>query len=267
MRKFVKCRAYCTNCQCGFCQKKQPNISYGQKCEDYTPSFAAYVQAFYEAMGDSNMLLPQDTTPMVQIGAYYAMKIFGLTMVECNRGNWKWFMFVKEGGDKKDSLTVDEIIKLPINNEVMNDLVAKFKEGKLPPFEDEKKVMEEEKKADDDLYAPYAGKEPLGWGMLSPAGAFYEAEFGTHEGQCLDMMKKLGLKWMTELNRTGMKSAVDYMVYIKNYVLIHNPFGQGTPIVTKGDKPLTISQRNFLYDYFMLRRDKETAYKYLKEEE
>lgn len=270
MRKFVKCKAYCIYNENGYCQKKQPNMSYHGYCEDKKKNVSAYVQDFYAALGESNMLDPALATEDVRIGAYYTMRIFNLAMVQFRHGDWGWFGFVGTEDETKTPLKVDDIIKRDINENVLIDLINKCKEGKLPPFEDELDAIEEAKKVDEkrqEALERYKTMEPYGYGFLSPAGAFYKVPWGDHEKFALDFMKKMGLKIFRELQNTGNKTATDYMIYNCNYVLIHNPSKVGSPIVSR--KPggrLTNSQKNFLYDYFMILDDRMMAEHFLEEE-
>lgn len=95
--------------------------------------------------------------------------------------------------------------------------------------------------AQDEDVAPY--------GFITPDGAFIPVEWGCHEEFAGNYIRTHCSGWDVVLDN-GMHTATDYLVFRRGWLLLHNP-NQGKPSLTSGDKPMTKSQREALYDYYM----------------
>ena len=104
------------------------------------------------------------------------------------------------------------------------------------------------------------------YGWLEPDGTFHPVDWGHHDGWAADVIEARG--WMDEYARSdfgGIYGRGDFLTEAKGWVLIHNP-GLGVAQVTKSDtRPLTKSQREFLFDYYTDRGLDKSAAEYLED--
>ena len=224
------------------CKKATVEIAY-KECQSYERGFHYYVNLVWNKLKNSNMITAMDMSHDMRIGLYYVMKIFNLNFVDCEHGDWRFLMLVKEKGGK--GLTYDEIIKLPMNTEALVQLNKDYDNGILPCAETEK---------------PKKESQPFGW--LSPTGEFFEGDWGEHEGVAWDIIEKKKMHDEVRYNNDYCGIARDFLSEVKGYCLIHNPCGDGGYIVSH-IKPLTKKQKEFLYNYFMDLGDTLKAERYL----
>ena len=228
-------------------------IGEGGACESYERGFHYYVNLVWNALSNTNFILPADMNDDMRIGLYYVMKMFHLGFSVQQRGDWRMVMLCNE--EKGKGLTYQEIIELPLDTDVLMQLRREFDEGKLPGPD-----------AEDDAPPPKKSSQPFGW--LSPSGDFTEGDWGDHEKIAHDMIRKLGFsdefRAYKVATRQGL-GARDFLSEVKGYCLIHNPSGLGGYIVSNV-KPLTKQQREFLYGYFMDMGDRFGAERFMQEE-
>ena len=109
------------------------------------------------------------------------------------------------------------------------------------------------------------------YGWLSPTGDFYLTEFGKHEG--------FAMRWIVEhpdgfsgeklhqFMKENILGAYCDLLIDAGWVLLHNP-RFGTAYVSGNDaKRLTKAQREFLYDYYILRNCKAEAERWARDGE
>ena len=223
------------------CKKATVNID-NAKCQSFERGFHYYINLVWNKLSNSNMITAMDMTHDMKIGLYYVMKIYNLSFVDCERGAWRFLMLVKEQGGK--GLTYEEIIKLPINSEMLMQFRKDYDNGIIPGAEAEKQK-------------PKKTSQPFGW--LSPTGEFFEGDWGEHEGVALNIIRSKKFDYrFDDLHYTTR----DFLSEVKGYCLIHNPSGTGGYIVSHV-KPLTKKQKEFLYEYFMDLGDTLKAERYL----
>lgn len=224
------------------------------QCESFEKGLLYYFDLVYDALRDTNMILPRSLTMDMRIGLYYVMKTFRLGFSECDAGPWMGRFFMLKQGEDKKGLKTDDIIKLPLDHEAFEKIVADFNKGILPGPE-----VEDE----DEPEPPKKKSQPFGW--LSPTGEFTEGDFAEHEKVAYDIIKAKGFHH--EFRRESIHdTSRDFLAKEKGYVLIHNPTGYGGYIVSH-EKPLTKKQRDFLYGYFIDMGDSLMANKYIAEQE
>lgn len=91
--------------------------------------------------------------------------------------------------------------------------------------------------------------EEYGW--LSPTGEFTPVEFRNHEQFAITYLREhMALEDMPAIMKKYHSSMTDWLIYERNFVLLHNP-SLGPAILTRNEtRPLTKTQKDFLFDYF-----------------
>lgn len=220
------------------------------RCESFEKGFLYYTDLVFDALENTNMILPQMLTMDMRIGLYYVMTIFHLGFSECAAGPVLGRFFMLKQSESQKGLSADEIRKLPMDEEALAKVVKDFNNGILPGPD-----MDEQKQE-----PPKKDSQPFGW--LSPTGEFTEGDWGEHEKVAYEIIKAKGFK--EEFRRGGYDdTSRDFLAREKGYALIHNPCGYGGYIVSH-EKPLTKKQREFLYGYFIDMGDSLMANKYLE---
>lgn len=111
---------------------------------------------------------------------------------------------------------------------------------------------------------------PDEYGWLSPTGEFFSVEWAHHQAWAFDY---IDAHFSAEERRAYFKEHVrpsdgcsgDFL-QARGWVLLHSPC-QGIAQMTRHDtKPLTKAQKEYLYDYFMLRNRHEAANALFKED-
>lgn len=104
------------------------------------------------------------------------------------------------------------------------------------------------------------------YGWLEPSGKFHEVEWGKHE--------KYAFEWITKNLPEAEWTVKDFLdsgdeLMKRGWVLLHNPsLSLGTAFPTKDKtKRYTKAQKEFLYEYYMERNEKERAAEIWKEDE
>lgn len=226
---------------------RKVKISASGRCEAFEKGVMYYIDLVYDALENTNMILPQSLTMDMKIGLYYVMEIFHLGFSERDAGPILGRFFTlqeKEGGH---ALTTAEIVHLPLDMEALEKICLDFNKGILPGPD-----MEDQEQ-------PKKTSQPFGW--LSPTGEFTEGDWGEHEQVAFDIIEKKGLMEDWNNNHPQYYCARDFLSGAKGYVLIHNPTGFGGYIVSH-EKPLTKKQKDFLYGYFIDMGDSLIANKY-----
>lgn len=167
-------------------------------------------------------------------------KYYGIEFYTGSHGNWTWLQFKKD----EKMLSSDDLREI----------------GLLEKRDIVKKVIQEAKAKEKETNEI----EPLNFGWVSPLGVFTEGDFGDHEEKAIEIIEKENFKeeykkWRKD--NVGLL-ARDFLVKVKGYVLLHNPYmgGLGKTIASY-EKKLTKKQCEFLYDYY-LRDGEEGQAKY-----
>ena len=245
-----KCKHICTGNKCNIPRKVK--ISASGRCEAFEKGIMYYIDLVYDALNDTNMILPQALSTDMRIGLYYVMKIFHLGFSECDAGPVLGRFFMLKQAEGRKGLKADEIIKLPLDTQALEKIVADFNKGILPGPDMEDAQQDPPKKK----------SQPFGW--LSPTGEFTEGDWCEHEQVAFEIIQNKCLLEDWDENHHECDSARDYLSAAKGYALIHNPAGFGGYIVSH-EKPLTKKQKDFLYGYFIDMGDSLMANKYVEE--
>lgn len=222
------------------------------KCESFEKGFIYYTELVFDALDNTNMILPTSMTKDMCIGLYYVMKIFNLGFSEVNFGPVLGRAYMLKREDDKVGLKAIDIVQLPLDSDVLLELMTDFNKGILPGLDTEDKQQEPPKKE----------SQPFGW--LSPTGEFTEGDWGEHEKVAHDIIKAKGLR--EEWRKNPFADTGRDFLSRRGYALIHNPTGLGGYIVSH-EKPLTKKQRDFLYGYFADMGDTLMANKYMEDQE
>lgn len=232
--------------------QRKVKISESGRCEAFEKGVMYYIDLVYDALSNTNMILPQCLTMDMRIGLYYVMTIFHLGFSECDAGPVLGRFFTLQQGEGGKALTAAEIVRLPLDMEALEKIWLDFNKGILPGSDMEGKQQEPPKKK----------SQPFGW--LSPTGEFTEGDFGDHEKVAYDIITAKGLR--AEWRKNPFADTGRDFLSRRGYALIHNPTGLGGYIVSH-EKPLTKKQRDFLYGYFADMGDTLMANKYMEEQE
>ena len=153
----------------------------------------------------------------------------------------------QEKEDRKKAIDAWQELALVINGEMKrDDCVCQCNIDLLKPTPAQEFI--ERMIAPDDEVAPY--------GFITPAGDFIPVKYAEHERFAGDYLRAHE-GWEAVLEH-GMHTGTDYLVYIKGWLLLHNP-RQGKPFLTQGDIRMTKSQREALFDYYTKYGMKEAA--------
>lgn len=153
-------------------------------------------------------------------------------------GGWTWYCFHDKDTDKL--LQKEDFIRLGIIPEEKESEKSRM-ENPNPEVPDDVDVEEQE--------------PDLEYGWLAPSGNFTPGPFGSHEELAYEIIKENG--WEDEFWDWGVPpgrihTAGDFLVQVKNYVLLDCPCGIGDTNVTRDiNKKLTKAQKEFLYDYLI----------------
>lgn len=85
----------------------------------------------------------------------------------------------------------------------------------------------------------------------SPSGEFTPVDFGNHEQFALRYLREhMALEDTPAIMKKYHSSMTDWLIYERNFVLLHNP-SLGPAILTRNEtRNLTRAQKDFLFDYF-----------------
>lgn len=93
----------------------------------------------------------------------------------------------------------------------------------------------------------------LEYGFLTPKGEFLVGPWGSHTELAYQIIDNND--WYEEFrnwDKSHDRTSSDFLVYVKHYVLLHNPSAIGRVQVTRNTEyRLTKAQKEFLYDYLM----------------
>lgn len=130
--------------------------------------------------------------------------------------------------------TLDEILPKKYKKQA-NDAIGET----VFPDDDATDIMESFRRTD----------ENYGW--LSPTGEFVPVEFGNHERFAITYMRDhVKFEDTPAIMKKYHSSMTDWLIYEKNFVLLHNP-SMGPAVLTRNEaRPLTKAQKDFLFDYF-----------------
>lgn len=107
-----------------------------------------------------------------------------------------------------------------------------------------------------------ASKTENNYGWLSPKGEFIPIDWGQHQEWASNYIKESEGLLKEFKNSNFSNSSGDFLVDIKGWVLLHNPSqGVAKPLYRKDGK-LTRKQKDFLYEYYIDRDEKDLAILY-----
>lgn len=103
------------------------------------------------------------------------------------------------------------------------------------------------------------------YGWLSPTGQFFEVPWGEHQDWATKHIKETGEYESLSLKERICADGLGDVLMNRGWVLLHNPrHGLAHP-TKKPEKRFTKAQMDFLFDYYMIREEKEEAYKMIKD--
>lgn len=258
--------------KCGFPDK----IIIGYNgCKSFKPGVYYYINETWKAMGNSNFIPLNNLsyTKDVAIGCFLISVIFPVGFCTENHGGWDWLHFYDETDEEKTPLyrnnfpeKVDAKKFLEYNEIALTEGLDKYF---YKDFKKAEEIVKAERKKEEENTLRY----PPRYGWLSPTGEFFEGEFGEHEALArkisdtkiekhafLFANRKRRENGEVEFNTVG-----DFLVD-RGWVLIDNPLRYGVDKVTYNyEKCLTKAQKEYLYDYFYNRGEKERAKTFLED--
>lgn len=246
---------YCKNIECRYNQNEErcgaiARIGMDGKCDSFEKNILYYIHLVRDTLNHRNFIdfVDIDLQPDLRLGIFYICKIYHISFSICDWGTCRLFQFKKN--ENEDGLTYDQITSMKIDIHEYRILELELLEGKMPQI----------------TKAPALKDfQPFGW--LSPRGEFIEANIGDHEKEAGQIIKNENFdeefeEW--EREKRG-RSNRDFLIDVKGYCLIHNPFGTGGYLVSY-NKILSKKQREFLYQYFKEIGDQFKAEEFLKTE-
>lgn len=267
--KKIKCDSglcrYCSNGTCSF----EPSIKNGE-CINFAKNLAYYIVQFGVAMGHSKMLPFYNLKEEAKIGAYYAMKVYNLGMKTFTYGNWEWLEFSGIEDETRTALNFNAIVERPANTEEFIRLQGLLYDGQLPPFEDEQEEINQKTKEKDKEVEKIKTENPdieeHDYGFVDTEGKFYPADFGDHTELAYNIIEA-NEEWYEEFRKSEYSGhPVDFLVNVKYWILIHNPWGYGkVQIQTSQVRMPSKAQIDFLYNYHIVREDYGSADQILQE--
>lgn len=238
----ILCKYYLNN----HCSKNSISIK-DQECSSFEKNLHYYFNLVWQKTLNTNMILMTDLDREFRLGLYYVMKVYDLIIKYNVRGNWEWLSLVPKENYEHLGLNYKEIISRETNLEELKKIIEDFNNNIFP--DDEK----DSSNNIDNLKNNKKNYKEIKYGLLSPSGIFYEEEWGKHSELAYKIIKENN--WIDEYYSQDDKNNrhfnfSDFLVYDKNYVLIHNPYLLGNDINVEHNN-FTKKQLNFLYDYFM----------------
>ena len=232
----IKCENFLCKFFCGgSCRFNGPvGIGSDGKCSSFKKGILFYFNLVWDVLKRKNFIDAVELDRDLRIGLYYVMAVFHLGFSEMEWGTCRMIML--KNGEGSSALKYEDIVALPVDEDVFWKLLNDFNAGKLPGADVVRK-------------APAKSSQPFGW--LFPGGEFIAGDFGEHEAAARTIIEESGfLAEYREGSRRNGWTCRDFLSEVKGYCLIHNPLGSGGYVVSH-QKPLTKKQRDFLYGYFM----------------
>ena len=275
-----KLRIYDEDNDIHYCSCDTIEIDEEGKCESFEKGVFYYVKLVLNRIYNTNMILGSFLTDDFRIGMYIIMNMYHIGFSQMDY-NGETIIFLKKGEDGK-SLTGKEIYEMEYSIDDYNlmwyeldngDIHKQLLEGKQKmnniingkDYDDEE--LSEEEKSHEEYLKSIAGK----YGWLSPQGKFTLSPWGEHYNSASNIIEEENLtneynKWRDEKISEGSEYMPnDYLVFEKNYVLLHSPSTAGIIVTRCDSKNLTKAQKEFLYDYFRKLGDIARAESYLNE--
>ena len=209
-------------------------IGAGARCQSFEKGLNYYFGLVWAALDRKNIINDIELTSDMKIGLYCVMAAYHLGFSTIEWGTCR--MYALRAGEDSPMLKTVDIIALPVDKSAVEKMQRDLEAGVLANMG---RTQIKRKKP----------SQPYGW--LSPTGTFIEGDFAEHDAAARDIIRKNSFweefrSWRSECQGT----CRDFLSQVKGYCLIHNPSGVGGYIVSAA-KPLTKTQRNFLYGYFM----------------
>lgn len=255
-------------------------------CEDYLKGTVYYLSKAFRALRSKNFIdfVEIDLDPELRICAYILTKAYSLGMYMSEWGTVRMLRFetteatkMKPGHDddrkriEGNGLNADAIRdSIALDPEMTMRIEELLREGAADDTEMFRVLEHTPEKAhgsDDDkesigVNCPWAGR----YGWLAPDGTFTPADFGDHEESAQHIIEEKNWndafrRWCEEHSHISYL-ARDFLIDIKNYVLIHDPTGQTCMVTASPERNRTKAQKTFLFDYFLAMGDRFKANQY-----
>lgn len=237
----LECRYHNNDNTCG----KRGKVTIGYDgCKSSEINLIYYIGLVFKKMHNANFIPNYLLTDDLRFGIYSICQIYNLKFF-ANRGI---IGFAKEGGD---SLTVDQIVNEPCNEEEINRLNDIVLKGKVRDFIEASRSNSSEEENEPEV------EEEYGW--VSPSGEFFVYGWGKHEQGAFEIIDS---KYPGELN-SG--TAGDFLVN-KGWILIDDPSQSCIEVTRNKNKRITKAQREFMFDYFTKLRMLNRAKEFLEED-
>lgn len=244
-------------------------------CKSFRPGVYYYINEVWKAMGNSNFIPLNNLsyTKEVAIGCFLVSVVFPVDFYTEKHGGWEWLHFCLKGDKEQNPLTRREFPKTMDVQKFFEYNNIALEEGLSSHFYKDFKKAEEIVKAEQKVREELTLRYPPRYGWLSPAGEFFEGDFGEHEALARDIADKkiekhaflLANRKRRENGEVEFNTVGDFLVD-RGWVLIDNPLRYGEDKVTHNyRKSYTKAQREYLYDYFYNRGSKERAKMFLEE--
>lgn len=239
-------------------------------CESLQPGILHYIRLVWSSLAHKNYIDAVELDEAMRVGLFIVMRVFRLTM-----GQHVWgacdliTLHVCENTVFEDGHTLDE--ETALNHAVIAENIKLDTDEymRLRPIvesDDDAPLIERlkalSKPEGETTTVRPARTVPSGYGWLAPDGSFTEADFGDHESTACRIIGMKG--WDDHLSESE-KTSGDYLTQERHYLLLHDPTGQNSIIVTGDESHATKAQREFLYDWMMANGHALRAGMYLRD--
>lgn len=237
----------CKNIMCKYhslntderCTLEEVTIGIKAKCEEYEVGINHYLYYFIEAMY-GNFIYINNMEDDMHYCIHYLLRCLPIIYTVDTNKNTLAFRDIEDRSIVLSSNDLYKMIKSDrFNQKEFEICKQEFNSHGLPVI--------------NRSYKTKMGYErELGW--LSPTGVFIESPWGTHDKTAESIVnnkfKTEFEDWeKTDTNKGTFHNYRDFLQSVKGYVLIHCPFGTG--YIVTNMKPLTKSQKEYLYEYFV----------------
>lgn len=239
-------------------------------CESLQPGILHYIRHVWSSLARKNYVDAVELDEEMRIGLFIVMRVFHLKMGQRVWGTCELVTLhacedtVFEDGHTLDDETaldhaaITENVRLDVD-EYMRLRPIVESDNDAPLIERLKALSKTEGET---TAARPSSTVPSGYGWLAPDGNFTEADFGDHESTAGHIIEMKG--WGDHL-RESKKTPGDYLTQERRYLLLHDPTGQNSIIVTGDESRATKVQREFLYDWMIANGHALRAGMYMKD--
>ncbi len=247
----------CKNTLCRFqkdgdiCIKSHIDIGYNG-CETFKPDLCYYTNKVWNKLSSNFICTYPGISDELRIGLYVVACLWDLKIANDTSRGMIYFATEDSG-----PLNHAEIVARPLNHEQLNRFVEMIATDTI------ESLLVKSGPAED---AVESEAKPYGW--LSPTGVFTEANWARHDDAAHDIIKAKHFEdefdeWTDLPEHHCCKGAREFLSEVKGYVLIHDPSNLG--YIVSNVKPMTKSQKEFLFNYFTDMGDSSRAKTYLED--